>query len=256
MTKPQSLPALLAFSGSLRAVRTDRKLGLRRFADKLGVAAQTLSCWETGKRAPAIDEVAHLLGFLRVSPAEQQRVMRLWHQLDSPTFIETPRPDTASLQEKLAELAVRVWEWAPHAVPEPLQTVECARAILQRDQTPADDVDVELFLRQARQLDRRQPRRRTVLLSEAALAPAPDSQLHAINTMSDRPQLRIMLVPVTDTVRKIEPFTIYETDSKTFTVAFPHHDNVIFVSERDLVQSYRSTFKTLEREAIDHVDGA
>ncbi|WP_410575628.1 Scr1 family TA system antitoxin-like transcriptional regulator [Amycolatopsis sp. cmx-4-61] len=255
MTTPKSLPALLAFSSSLRAVRTDRGLGLRRFADELGVSAQTLSNWETGKRAPAIDEVAHLLGFLRVSPAERQRVMRLWHQLDSPTLIETPSPNI-SLQQNLDELAIHVWEWAPHTVPEPLQTVEYARAILQRDQTPPDDVDVELFLRQARQLDRRQPRRRTVLLSEAALAPAPDSQLHAINTMSDRPQLRIMLVPVTDTVRKIEPFTIYETDSKTFTVAFPHHDNVIFVSERNLVQSYRSTFKTLEREAIDHVDRA
>jgi hypothetical protein len=57
-------------------------------------------------------------------------------------------------------------------------------------------------------------------------------------------------------VRRIEPFTIYETDGKAFTVAFRHHDNVIFVSERKLVQSYRSTFKTLEREAIDHVDRA
>ncbi|WIX85752.1 Scr1 family TA system antitoxin-like transcriptional regulator [Amycolatopsis sp. DG1A-15b] len=256
MNTPKSLLALLALSGSLRAVRTDRGLGLRKFADKLGVSAQTLSNWETGRRAPAIEEVAHLLGFLRVSPVERQRVMRLWYQLDSPTFIETLSPDTTCLQQKLDELAFRAWEWAPHTVPEPLQTAEYARAILQRDQAPPDDVDVELFLRQARQLDRKQPRQRTVLLSEAALAPAPESQLHAINTMADRPQLRIMLVPVTDRVGRIEPFTIYETHGKGFTVAFRHHDNVIFVSERSLVQSYQSTFKTLEREAIDHVDRA
>ncbi|MET8848570.1 Scr1 family TA system antitoxin-like transcriptional regulator [Amycolatopsis sp. NPDC004625] len=257
MTKPRSVPALLALSSSLRAARTGRELSLRKLADKLGVHAQTLSDWETGKRPPTIDEVAHLLGFLRLTPAERQRIMRLWHQLDSPTFIETLSPDTTSLQQKLDELAVRSWEWAPHTVPESLQTTEYSRAILRRDQTPPDDADVEFFLRQARQLDRKQPRQRTVLLSAAALAPAPESQLHAINTTSDCHQLKIMLAPMTTgTERRIEPFTVYETAGKTFTVALRHHDNVIFVNDRSLVQRYRSTFTALEQEAIGHADGA
>ncbi|WP_103349661.1 Scr1 family TA system antitoxin-like transcriptional regulator [Amycolatopsis sp. CA-128772] len=257
MTERKSLPALLALSDSLRTARTVRGLGLRKFADKLGVSAQTLSCWETGKRAPGIGEVARLLGFLRVSPAEHQCIMRLWHQLDFPTFIEILSPDTPSLQGKFDEIAVRAWEWAPHTVPEPMQTGEYVRAILQRDQTAPNDVDVELLVRQARQLARNQPRLRTVLLSAAALASAPESQLHAINTMSVFPQLRIMHVPEsTDRARRIEPFTVYETAGKTFTVALRHHDNVIFVNERRLVQSYRSTFKALEREAIDRVDRA
>lgn len=253
MTKPRSVPALLALSGSLRAARTVRGLSLRKLADQLGVHAQTLSDWETGKRPPAIDEVAHLLGFLRLTPAERKSIMRLWHQLDSPTFIETLSPDTASLQQKLDELAVRSWEWAPHTVPESLQTTEYSRAILQRDQIPPDDADVELFLRQARQLDRKHPRQRTVLLSAAALAPTPESQLHAINTTADCHQLKIAVVPVTTgRVGRIEPFTVYETLGKTFTVALHHHDNVIFVNERSLVQNYRTTFTALEQEAIDH----
>ncbi|WP_103343812.1 Scr1 family TA system antitoxin-like transcriptional regulator [Amycolatopsis sp. CA-126428] len=256
MIRPKSLPALLALSGSLRAARTDRGLGLRKFADKLGVSAQTLSNWETGKRTPAIEEVAHLLGFLRVSLTEHQRIMQLWHQLNSPTLIETPSPDTSSLQHKFDELAAHSWEWAPHTVPEPLQTVEYARAILQRDQTPPDDVDVEVFVRRARQLDRKRPRQRTVLLSATALAPAPESQLHAIRATPVCPQLKVMLVPVTDRVRRIEPFTIYETAGKIFTVALRHHDNIIFVTERSLVHSYRSTFQALEQEAIDHADRA
>lgn len=253
MTKTNSSPALIALSGSLRATRTDRGLGLRRLADKLGVAAQTLLNWETGHRAPKIDDLAHLLGFLRVSPAEYQRIIRLWHQIESATLIETLGLDTTSLQQKFDELAIRTWEWAPHDVPEPLQTVEYARAVLQRDQIPPDDIDVELLLRNAGQLDRKQPRQWTVLLSEAALAPAPESQLHALNTMSDSPHLRIRLVPATDKILRTEPFTIYETHSKVFTVAFRHHDNVIFVNEQTVVHSYRSTFKALEQEAIDHV---
>ncbi|MFF1612235.1 Scr1 family TA system antitoxin-like transcriptional regulator [Amycolatopsis sp. NPDC058278] len=255
MTKVKSLPALLALSDSLRAARTDQGLGLRRFADALGVPAATLSSWETGKRQPEIDVVAHILGFLRVSPAEYQRIMWLWHQLDSPTFIENLIPGTASLRQKLDELAVRSWEWAPHTVPEPLQTPEYTRAILQRDATQPDDIDVEVFIRQAQQLGRKQPRRRTVLLGAAALAPAAASQLHAIGATADRLHVKIRIVPAsTEGARTMEPFTIYETAGKTFTVALRHHDNVIFVSERDVVQRYRSRFRSLEREVIDDAD--
>ncbi|MEV6873119.1 helix-turn-helix domain-containing protein [Amycolatopsis sp. NPDC051128] len=46
----------------LRGARTAEGLGLRRPAHKLGVSAQALSRWETGKRAPAIEDVAHVLG--------------------------------------------------------------------------------------------------------------------------------------------------------------------------------------------------
>ncbi len=54
--------------------------------------------------------------------------------------------------------------------------------------------------------------------------------------------------------RTIDPFTIYEGQGSAFTVALRHHDNVIFISESDAVQNYRSTFKALERGSVTCAD--
>jgi transcriptional regulator with XRE-family HTH domain len=132
------LPALLALSASRRDARTAADFGLRRLATKLGVPAQNLSLWETGKRAPTIADLAHVLGFLRVSPEEYSRVMQLRRQLDDPISLETLDANSASHRRALEELAIRTFEWAPHAVPEPLQThfVESIHHVLRRVRPP------------------------------------------------------------------------------------------------------------------------
>ncbi|WP_410643253.1 Scr1 family TA system antitoxin-like transcriptional regulator [Amycolatopsis sp. lyj-346] len=238
MTKASPcLPALLALSASLRDARTSDGLGLRRLAHKLGISAQTLSLWETGKRAPAIEDVAHILGYLRVGPAEYHRVMRLRRQLDAPISIETLDVDSVGHQRALEELAIRTFEWAPHEIPKLLRT--------------PDDIDLAIFEHHVRQLDAGRTGDRTVLLGAGALDPAIDAQLHALRAAAGLPGLTVGIVPSRVGVAKTSaPFTIYETGGKVFTVALRHQDNLIFVSEPDTVQRYRATFKALERESV------
>jgi transcriptional regulator with XRE-family HTH domain len=246
------LPALLALSAYLREARTSEGLGLRRLATKLGVSAQALSLWETGKRAPAIEDVAHILGFLRVSPAEYNWVMRLRRQLDDPVSIGSLDAGSASQRRALEELAVRTFEWAPHVVPETLQSPEYIQAIAQ-DAAGPDDLDQAVFEHQVRQLDQGWTGHRTVLVGAAALAPAIEPQLQALRAAANLPGLAIRIVPPS-AAKATDPFTIYEGQGKAFTVALRHQDNIIFVSEPDAVQSYRSTFKALERGSVTCAD--
>ncbi|MDQ7805570.1 Scr1 family TA system antitoxin-like transcriptional regulator [Amycolatopsis sp. A133] len=254
MTKASPcLPALLALSASLRTARTAEGLGLRQLAHKLGISAQVLSLWETGKRAPAIEDVAHVLGFLRVSPVEYGRVMRLRQQLEDPISIETLDAGSTSQRRALEALAVRTFDWAPHVVPEPLQTPEYIRAIAQEHAAGPDDLDQAVFEHQVRQLDQDWTGHHTVLVGTAALAPAIDPQLQALRAAANLPGLVVKIVPPS-VAKGIDPFTIYEGQSGAFTVALRHQDNVIFINEPDAVRSYRSTFKALERGSVTCAD--
>ena len=252
MTRPSSrLPALLALSVSLRAARTARGLGLRRLADKLGIPAQYLSLWENGKRPPSTDEIAHLLGFLQVGPAEYNRIMRLHRQLDNPSVIVTVEPDADSLQRTFEQFAIRTLEWAPRVIPEPLQAPEYIRAILQGRATRPDDIDQEIFTRQVRKLDRDRNHRHTVLLCAAALHP--EFGLPPNGISADLPHVDIRIVPAKACVTgTIEPFMIFEFEDKASTVVLRHQHNAIFLTEHDTVSRYRSTFRSLEKQAAEY----
>ncbi|WP_410597069.1 Scr1 family TA system antitoxin-like transcriptional regulator [Amycolatopsis sp. lyj-23] len=250
MTKASCyLPALLALSASLRKARTAEGLGLRQLAHKLGVSAQALSLWETGKRAPAIEDVAHVLGFLQVDSAEYNRVMRLRRQLEDPISIEALDASPTSQRRTLEELAVRIFEWAPHVVPEPLQTPEYIQAMAREHVVAPDDLDQAVFEHQVRQLGQGWTAQRTVLLGAAALKPATGPQLQALRAASNGPGLVVKIV-ASSAAKTTDSFTIYEGTGKTFTVALQHQDNLIFISEPDTVQGYRSTFEALERKSF------
>ncbi|MFJ7213582.1 Scr1 family TA system antitoxin-like transcriptional regulator [Amycolatopsis sp. NPDC098790] len=248
---PPHLPALLALSTSLRAARTQRNMGLRQLANRLGIQAQILSLWETGKRPPTLEDVAHILGFLRVDPTEYKRIMLIRRRLDSLNPFETSGADSISLQRIFEDVAIRILEWAPHIIPEPLQTPDYTHAILQGSATQPDDIDQELFARQVQQLDRRSSCSHSVLLGESATDGNFGSQLNG--AAATRSQLSIKIVPTSACFAgMIEPFRIYETAGKVFTVALLHTHNTIFVTEPDAVKRYRSTFRKLEQEAVDY----
>ncbi|MGW4525002.1 Scr1 family TA system antitoxin-like transcriptional regulator [Amycolatopsis sp. NPDC004378] len=252
MSKTASrLPALLALSASLRAARTRRGMGLRRLADQLGVQAQVLSLWETGKRSPTLEEVAHILGFLQVDASEYGRIMQLRRRLDHPNLFETSGADSFTLQQIFEEMAIRILEWAPHIIPEPLQTPDYTRAILQGRAIRPDDLDQELFERQVRQLDRRPHCPQVVLLGESAAQG--DFGAHLNGAAASHRHLSIKIVPASTCVAGvIEPFRIYETEDKVFTVALLHLHSTVFVTEPDAVKRYQSTFRELERDAVEY----
>lgn len=196
---PSHLPGLYVIGSRLREFRDNRGISLRQLAVKLGFNPSTVSGWETGARPLDVGQLGWYLGYLQVTPAEYQLMMRLHGQAERASHIENLAPGEASLQDVYLRYAVHTYEWAPRVVPDFLQTSEYAHAVLGRTSQP-DDVDLEILTRQVRQVDRNPHHRHTVLLGAAALnheflsAEIRDAQLQHLTT-SATGRISTQLVP-------------------------------------------------------------
>jgi transcriptional regulator with XRE-family HTH domain len=76
MRPTSASPGLRALAASLRELRLVRGKGLRELARMLGILPKLLSAWEKGKRVPAPEDIARVLGGLRVDDATYDRMMR------------------------------------------------------------------------------------------------------------------------------------------------------------------------------------
>ncbi|UOX88384.1 Scr1 family TA system antitoxin-like transcriptional regulator [Amycolatopsis sp. FBCC-B4732] len=227
-------------------------------AAKLGFSPSALSGWETGERAIEPGQLGWILGYLQVEPAERQLLTHLHRQSERTSYIESLTSGTPSLQEVYEQHALRTFQWAPHVVPDLLQTAEYAHAVLGRV-APADDVDQEILTRQVRQLDRDPRHRHTVLLGAAAvnheLVPpeVQRAQLRHITALADLGLVKAGVVrenlgPAGPTA----PFVVYQTAAKTFTVVLRHEHAAVYLSDLDTVRRYRSTFATLQKRTVDY----
>jgi transcriptional regulator with XRE-family HTH domain len=252
MTKTRSRrPALFALSVALRGARLARGMSLRALAGRLEILPATLSAWETGDRRPPAEAVAWILGFLQVSPEEHRRVMLLHSQLDSPGYVEALDAGTTSLQRTYEQFAVHTLEWAPYLVPEPLQTPDHLRAMLQSRGVRPDDVDQAIFTRQVERIGHEPRGRHTLLLGAAALAPefaSPEVRRGQLRSFAALSHTSVRVVP--GGAGAVEPFTLYETEGGSFTVALRHQHTTTYLTDSDATKRYRSTFKALQRAAL------
>jgi len=245
MKKQPLRPALLVLGTALRELRTTQGMGLRVLARRLGISAADLSAWELGMRRPPAEAAALILGYLRAKPAEYRQLMQLHGQSDRSSYVEDLGPNVTDLQHVYEKQAVRVSEWAPHILPEVLQTAEYRQAILSDGEVELDDIDQEIFERQVGELDRPQGYRHVVLVSEAAW---PTS-----SCLPHTDKVTIRVVPTNAcTSEASHGFTIYELVSSTFTVVLRHEHAVIYLGETGTVERYRATFARLQRKALDH----
>lgn len=55
------------FNKNLKYLRETNKLEQQELADKLGIPRSTLSCWETKKRTPKIEQIIDIANFFGIS---------------------------------------------------------------------------------------------------------------------------------------------------------------------------------------------
>jgi transcriptional regulator with XRE-family HTH domain len=254
---PSHLPGLYVLGSALRELRDSRGISLRQQAVKLGFNPSTLSGWEKGARPIDLGQLGWYLGYLQVTSAEYQLMMRLHGQSERTSHIESLAPGEASLQDVYRRYAVHTYEWAPYVVPDLLQTSEYAHAVLGRTSQP-DDVDLEILTRQVRQLDRDPQHRHTVLLGAAALnhefvsTEIRDAQLQHTTTLA-KGRMSTQLVPENlSFAGTTEPFVIYETADGIFAVVLRHEHTTAYLSDSDTVRRYLATFYALQRKVTDH----
>jgi transcriptional regulator with XRE-family HTH domain len=245
MTKTPLRPALLLLGGMLRELRDDRGMSLRALAKRLGFTAAELSAWELGSRRPPAEAAAFILGYLHAKPADYEQLVKLHRQSDRPSYVEEIGPGAANLQHVYENHAVRVFEWAPHTLPEVLQSAEDVQAVLRRGDVRLDDIDQELFARQVREVDRPPGYRHVALVGEPALA--------GTSGLPRKEHVTVLAVPAAACATEASHgFSIYETAAGTFTVVLRHEYARVYLGDPRTVERYRATFRRLQRKALDH----
>ncbi|WP_410636993.1 helix-turn-helix domain-containing protein [Amycolatopsis sp. lyj-346] len=169
-------PRSRALGFGLRAARKARNLGVRQLARLAGVVAQDLSHWESGTRVPKIEQVALLLGALRVEPVERKRLLELARNAREPNWLEHSIPGISPRLSAFIEYertASAIFAWEPLLIPGLLQTPEYAWAILGTGgrRRAEEELRLRLRVRLLRQevLTGRNPSPYTVFLAEPVI---------------------------------------------------------------------------------------
>jgi transcriptional regulator with XRE-family HTH domain len=147
-------PRSRALGFGLRTAREARKLGVRELARMAKVAAQSLSHWESGTRVPTTEQVALLLGALRVDPVERKRLLELASNAREPNWLEHSIPGISPRLSAFIEYertASAIFAWEPLLIPGLLQTPDYVRTILAAAGRPRAEEELRIKVRLMRQ---------------------------------------------------------------------------------------------------------
>ena len=256
-------PGFYVVGRAIREHRIARGVSLRRLARWMEMSPGHLSSWEIGERRIPAVTLGWVLGLLEVPPVECHLLSRLHAESERTSYVERVDSNTVSLQRAYDRYTLHTFEWAPRVVPDLLQTFDYAHALPGARTTPPDEVDQEIFARQVRQVDRAPEHRYTLLLGSPALALADipreilQAQLQELTNPVNRRRVHTRIVPAeATTAPAIEPFVIYETADKAFTVVLRHEHSTIYLSDPTTVKRYRSTFRALQDKSVVYAPAA
>ncbi|MFF1606195.1 helix-turn-helix transcriptional regulator [Amycolatopsis sp. NPDC058278] len=262
MPPPIATPRSRALGFGLRKARKARGYGLRELARATGVHAAELSNWELGLRVPRIEEVALLLGQLRVLGAERDRLFELARTAREPNWAEKEMPDAPAILTTLAEYertAATIFSWQPMLVHGLLQTPDYARAILSYGGSPAQLVEQRLRVRLVRQAAVREPRAPecSILLGEVALRQqigGPETLVGQLRHLVDLP--RRLAVRVVPSGGGFHPglngsFSVFEYSDLPAIVFLDQHRGSAYIYDEDQVADYKSAAKTMASLALN-----
>lgn len=236
---------------------------MRELARALEVDPRLLSQWELGIRVPPIEEVARILGYLRVDRAVTNRILALAQHVKDPNWLDSNPSDlpaalTGVMQcERSASL---ITNWSPLIIPGLLQTPDYARALLAASEIKVEDVDARLTARLKRQriLSGCEPVRLKVIISELAIrevvgeADIMSDQIDHLLSLAVTSNISVRIVPADVGYHqgKLGMFTLYDFPSDPSIVLIEHHHASAFLNELDAIAAYRKLVKLLSGKAL------
>ncbi|MET8994414.1 helix-turn-helix transcriptional regulator [Amycolatopsis sp. NPDC004169] len=266
--KPTSTsPGSRALAASLREVRVARGKGLRELARMVRILPQLLSAWEKGQRVPQPEDVARLLGALRVDDLTYDRMMRLARHARDDNWLDSNPSDLPPALNGIVEYertATRITNWYHAIVPGLLQTPDYARAILSNSEIGLEQADSMLVVRLNRQriLTRPDPVRLTALIGEIAIRDeigSPDimsDQVDHLLQMMALPNISLRIVPANIGYHPglIGSFILYEFPGLPAIVHLENSHATAFLHEAEVVGDYAKQAKILSRKALGEDD--
>ncbi|WP_410571914.1 helix-turn-helix domain-containing protein [Amycolatopsis sp. cmx-4-61] len=266
--KPTSTsPGSRALAASLREVRVARGKGLRELARMVRILPQLLSAWEKGQRVPQPEDVARLLGALRVDDVTYDRMMRLARRAGDDNWLDSHPSDLPPALSGIVEYertATRITNWYHAIVPGLLQTPDYARTILSNSEISLEQADAMLVVRLNRQriLTKADPVRLTALIGEIAIR----DEIGSADIMSDQadhllemmklPNISLRIVPAKIGYHPglIGSFILYEFAGLPTIVHLENSHATAFLHEAEVVGDYVKQAKLLSRKALGEDD--
>ncbi|SEF28509.1 Helix-turn-helix [Amycolatopsis pretoriensis] len=269
MSPPIATPRSRALGFGLRKARLARGCGLRELARATDVYPAELSNWELGLRVPKLEEVALLLGQLRVGLAERNRLLELAEHAREPNWLESTMPGApadVSAYVEYERTASAMLSWEPNLVPGLLQTREYVRRIVAEPGRGPDEVDRRTEIRLARQkrLRGRDPLQYSVLIGESAIRQGLGGptvmaeQLRRLLFELDRPNIGLRIVPATELGHPglHGSFTVLEFIGLPPIVFLEQYRASAYLYDDDQIAAYRAAAKTLASLALSEPDSA
>ncbi|WP_199191043.1 helix-turn-helix domain-containing protein [Amycolatopsis sp. CA-126428] len=263
MKPTSSSPGSRALSASLREVREARKFGLRELARALEVDPRLLSQWELGIRVPPIEEVARILGYLRVDRVVTNRILALVQHVKDPNWLDSNPSDLPAALTGVVQCersASLITNWSPQIIPGLLQTPDYARALLTASEIKLDDADARLVGRLERQriLTGREPAHLKAILSESVIREVVgdtdimSDQIDHLLRSTVRSNISVRIVPAAVGYHpgKLGMFTLYDFPADPSIVLLEHLHASAFINELEAISSYRKLVKLLSGKAL------
>ncbi|MEV4058041.1 helix-turn-helix transcriptional regulator [Amycolatopsis sp. NPDC049688] len=266
MPPPIATPRARALGFGMRRARQARNLKVRELGRMIDVPPQNISNWESGKRIPKIDELATILGALRVGPAERARLVNLARTATEPNWLD----HAVDASERLAtyleyeRAATSMACWAPALVPGLLQTPAYIRAIFAATGHPAAHIEKQVMARLARRelLTGRHRLPCGILLGEAVLhqnigGPAVMAeQLTYLRSRVRLPNVSVRIVPngIGYHPGLYGPFIVFDYADLPAIVYLEHHRGSGYVYDEHDVAGYRAANKNLSSLALSEHD--
>ncbi|MFJ7211282.1 helix-turn-helix transcriptional regulator [Amycolatopsis sp. NPDC098790] len=266
MSPPIATPRSRALGFGLRTARLARGYGLRELARATDVHPAELSNWELGLRVPKMEEVALLLGQLRVGLAERNRLLELAEHAREPNWLESTVAPEVAAHAEFERAATTVFTWQPILMPGLLQTEDYIRAVVALPQRTREEVERLTAVKLARQERLRGPDRLdyTVLLGESALRrgfggpAAMAEQLRRLLTAMNRENIGLRILPATDHGHPgvWGSFSILEFPALPPIVFLEQYQGCAYLYDDDQVAAYRAAIGSMTSLALSEPDSA
>lgn len=256
-------------SAELRAWRIKRGMSCKEVAKALGWSESKVSRMETGERGLYADDVAAVLGLLRVPAEIRHELMSLVRSQNERNWHEIGGAPTSRLLRDLKHfesVATAIYNFEPLLLPGLVQTAEYARTLMRKASftRTAQEIENMVAVRMNRQrvLDSVDPPRLSLIIEEMALRRTMDDaammigQLQHLLAASARRHIGIQVLPfdAEAAIAMQGPLIILECPDQPTLCYEDGRTTATFLEEEEFTGRARLAWKRLSAAAHSEED--
>ncbi|WP_168586336.1 helix-turn-helix transcriptional regulator [Saccharopolyspora sp. ASAGF58] len=258
-------PCARALCAALRAAREASSLGVRELARAVDLSPVQISQYERGERIPGEARTGVILGALKVSSSEQNRILALVRAAKEPNWLTVGVNGVPQQLDMLTEherAASGITHWEPLVIPGLLQTPDYTRSIKEAGGLQHEEIGVRLVVNAGRRdvvTTVSKPVNYEAIIGEAALlspiacnAVMADQLRHIIDD-AKRSNVAVRVMPEKTSWHPglSGPFVFFTYPDAPPLVYLEHHSSGAWVSQDYDIEEYAKAIDWMRRTTLD-----